>query len=127
MMNKINIEHFKNLNSDCLRGIEFYKQELGILNTRLEEIAKGNTSREAAEGIEHFQNQFIIHRNQLDELRHSLNANEHEISVQLQKSNVFVDAPTATEHQILFDHYRTEEKIFNDLRHEFNQFAAKWM
>ena len=126
-MNKINIEHFKNLNSDCLRGIEFYKQELGILNTRLEEIAKGNTSREAAEGIEHFQNQFIIHRNQLDELRHSLNANEHEISRQLQKSTVFVDATTANEHQILFDHYRTEEKIFNDLRHEFNQFAAKWM
>ena len=126
-MNKINIEHFKNLNSDCLRGIEFYKQELGILNTRLEEIAKGNTSREAAEGIEHFQNQFIIHRNQLDKLRHSLNANEHEISLQLQKSTVFVNATTATEHQILFDHYRTEEKIFNDLRREFNQFAAKWM
>ena len=126
-MNKINIEHFKNLNSDCLRGIEFYKQELGILNTRLEEIAGGNTSRDIAQGIEHFQNQFIIHREQLDELRHRLNANEHAMSVQLQKSPVFVDESMATEHQILFDHYRTEEKLFNEMRHEFNQFAAKWM
>ena len=78
-MRKINIEHFKNLNSDCLRGIEFYGQELNILQERLDEIAKGNTGKEASEGIEHFQNQFIIHREQMDVLRHLLHENDQNI------------------------------------------------
>ena len=36
---------------------------------RLEEIASGNTGREVAEGIEHFQNQFLIHIHDMDDLK----------------------------------------------------------
>lgn len=126
-MSQINIKHFKNLNSDCLRGLEFYTQELGILQERLEEIARDNTGKEASEGIEHFQNQFIIHREKIDELKHLLHVNDKNIEADLLKTEVFVDESIADTHRNLYQGYLTEEKIFNELRHEFNRFAAKWM
>jgi hypothetical protein len=126
-MSQINIQHFNNLNSECLRGLEFYQQELGILQERLDEIGQNNTGLEASEGIEHFQNQFIIHRECIDELKHGLHVNDAVMESELLKTGVFVDEYTGEDHQELYEEYLTEEKIFNGLRHEFNRFAAKWM
>lgn len=126
-MNQINIKHIAHLGNECLRGIEFYKQELGFLNERLEDVARGNTGKETAIGIEHFQNQFIIHRNYLDELGHLFHGNNKHIEQQLLKTTIFVEAGTGLEHLHLYDQYLNEEKIFNELRQEFNRFAAKWL
>ncbi len=126
-MSQINIKHIKNLNNDCLRGIEFYKQELGILQERLEEIAADNTAMEVREKVEHFQNQFLIHGNYLDELKHYIHANDKSIEHELLRTEVFVSESIAAEHKRIHEQYLNEEKIFNDLRHEFNRFAAEWM
>lgn len=126
-MTKINIKHIKNLNNDCLRGLVFYQQELGILKERLEEIAADNTGKIVSEKVEHFQNQFMIHNYYLDELKHLIHHNDKEIELQLLKTVVFVDEDIADKHDQLVEKYQTEEKIFNDLRHEFNRFAAEWM
>ena len=126
-MTKINIKHIKNLNNDCLRGLAFYRQELGILKERLEEIAADNTGKVVAEKVEHFQNQFMIHSYYLDELKQLIHGNDKAIESELLKTSMFVDEDIADKHDQLVDKYRTEEKIFNDLRHEFNRFAAEWM
>ena len=126
-MEQININHIANLNSDFLRGIEFYKQELNILQKPLEEIAADNTGKEIAQQIEHFQNQFLIHSNYLDEIKHRIKADIKSMEQQLHKTHVFVTEGTAVEFDNVNDQYITEEKIFNELRHEFNRFAAKWM
>jgi hypothetical protein len=126
-MTQINIKHIANLNNDCLRGLEFYKQELGILQERLDEIAAANTGKEVMEQVEHFQNQFIIHKNAIEEIAHDVNCNNESIEKQLLKTEVFVSVETATAHQNIHEQYQTEEKIFNELRHEFNRFAAKWL
>ncbi|CAN5519047.1 hypothetical protein BH09BAC6_BH09BAC6_31970 [soil metagenome] len=126
-MSKINIKHIKHLNNEYLRGLDFYLQELGFLQERLEEVAKGNTGAEASEGIEHFQNQLIIHRDYIEELRHLIHANNKRMEEQLQQTWVFVDEKTADEHQALNEQYLIEEKMFNEMRHEFNRFAAKWL
>jgi hypothetical protein len=126
-MSQINIKHFANLNNECLRGLEFYQHELGFMEKRLEEVAKDNTGKEVLEGIEHFQNNFIIHSNYIGELKHLLHINDKTMERQLIGTGVFVTEDTANEHQELYQDYLTEEKLFNDLRHEFNRFAAKWM
>lgn len=126
-MTQINIKHIANLNDDCLRGIEFYKQELKILKGRLEEIAADNTGKEVSEQVEHFQNQFLIHSNYLDEIKHRIKTDIKSIELQLHKTHVFVNEDTAIEYDNVLEQYLTEEKIFNDMRHEFNRFAAKWM
>ncbi len=127
IMSQINIKHIANLNNECLRGLEFYQHELGFMNERLEEITKDNTGKEAREGIEHFQNNFIIHRDHIAELKHLVHVNDKAIEKQLLNTGVFVTEDTANEHQEIYDRYLTEERLFNDLRHEFNRFSAKWM
>ena len=48
--------------NEWLRKLEFYKEDLDILEKRLLEVSDKNTSTEARAGIEHFQNQFMIQR-----------------------------------------------------------------
>ncbi len=126
-MSQINIKHIANLNNDCLRGIEFYKQEMGILQGRLEEVASKNSGKEVAQQVDHFQNQFLIHQSYFDELKHLIHQNDKKIEAEVLKNGVFISEDTAVEHENIQGQYATEEKIFNDLRYEFNRFAAKWM
>lgn len=126
-MSQINIKHITNLNSESLRGLSFYEHELGVLLERLDEIAGDNTGKDVSEKVEHFQNQLIIHNEVIDELKHLIHANNKGMELQLHHTDVFVDLGTADEHRQLNEKYLTEEKMLNDLRHEFNRFAAEWM
>ena len=126
-MSNINIKHIKNLHNDWLRGLEFYKQEIEILQNRLDEITADNTGKEASEEIENFQNQLIIHRHAIDELIHLVHTNSNAIGTQLIKNDAFVDLNIAIEHDKLNEQYLTEERMFNEMRQRFNRFAARWM
>jgi hypothetical protein len=126
-MKEINIKHISNLHSDALRGLDFYKQEIGILKKRLEEIAADNTGHEVAERIEHFQNQFLIQINNIDDLKHRINENIKTIENQVKNSAGFLDQKSADENAGLYDQYLSEEKFINEIRQDFNRFASKWM
>lgn len=126
-MKEINIKHISNLHSDALRGLDFYKQEIDILKKRLEEIAADNTGHEVAERIEHFQNQFLIQINNIDDLKHRINENIKTIENQVKNSAGFLDQKSADENAGLYDQYLSEEKFINEIRQDFNRFASKWM
>lgn len=126
-MKEINIKHVSNLHSDAIRGLEFYEQELVILQKRLEEIAKANTGHEVSVEIEHFQNQLLIQNNNIDELKHKIRENLKNIENQVQHSSGFVDQDSMNVNADLYDQYLTLEKIINEIRQEFNRFASKWM
>jgi hypothetical protein len=126
-MKEANIKHFANLHVNTLSSLTFYEQEIDILKKRLQEIASKNTGHEVSEGIEHFQNQFIIHKEKIDELKHAFHSNLHGIEVQLFETTAFADEDLLEINEQLFDQYLTEEKLLNELRHEFLRFAAKWM
>ncbi|MBB6502819.1 hypothetical protein [Pedobacter cryoconitis] len=125
-MKTISIKHITDLHSDSLRGLDFYAQELDILQGRLQEILADNTGEEVAEQVEHFQNQFIIQRHAIEELRGEILENNSMITEQVMESGG-VEKKTIAENNNLHGDYLTEEKIINDLRHEFYRFASKWM
>ncbi len=127
MMKQINIEHVGNLHTEWFRGLDFYGLELNFMQERLDEVASGNTGREASERIDYFQNEIIIHRNFIDELRHYIHENVKKMGNELLKTKVFVDENVAAEHEKLHEQYLTEEKMIKDLRQEFNRFAAEWL
>lgn len=127
MKNHVNLKYIKNLNNEGLRGIEFYRQELDILQERLQEVAADNSADEVQKQVEHFQNQFLIHGNFLKELEHDIHVNDQDIEAELSLNDNTVSAAVAAEHSRIKERYVQEEKIFNDLRHEFNRFAADWM
>lgn len=127
MKNHVNIKHIKNLNNDSLRGIAFYKQELSILQERLQEVAGDNSAKEVQEKVEHFQNQFLIHGNHLDILKHDIHVNDEDIEADIMITGNQVSQSVAKEHASIHERYLTEEKMLNELRKEFNRFAAQWM
>src|SRR6201984_3491948 len=55
---------------------KFYTDELKIYQKRLDEIASKNTSEDVRKQVEHFQNKFIIQKEQLDILNHEVTVHE---------------------------------------------------
>lgn len=108
-------------------NLVFYKEEIAVFSRRLEELATKNNKAEVNVKIEHFQNQFIIQRNTIDELIHRIHVCEDELETNIKKN------PVATEHKKVEFHADEQEQInmfeehFNKLRKEFYVFAAQWM
>jgi enoyl-[acyl-carrier-protein] reductase (NADH) len=126
-MKQLSIKHITNLHSDSLRGLDFYAQELVILQERLEEILADNTNKEVAEQVEHFQNEFIIHQKAIDDLKSSIHENNTNIKDQISEFDGSIEKITLSDNHNLHEDYLTEERLFNELRHEFYRFASKWM
>jgi hypothetical protein len=113
--------------SEWLMKLDFYTSEISVMRKRLEEIASKNTSKEILAQVEHFQNQFILQKETIDEIRHSIKDHESYLEKRIDEN------PTASDHRSLNDHPKMREnvngfeKIFNELRHEFNLFLSKVM
>ena len=112
---------------EWLYKLSFYKEDLAIMQNRLDEIAKKNTSAELMAMVEQFQNQFSIQFEIIDLLKHDINQHESLI----QKS--ILGNPVGSDHRKLPGHAGFEEKInqfeksFADLRQRLFTFLAKVM
>ncbi|MGB3008392.1 MAG: hypothetical protein WBC06_17890 [Chitinophagaceae bacterium] len=119
-----------NLDSDLNlweKGLEFYRDELSLLGNRLIEVSSRNTKQEAFEGIEHFQNQFMIQRKNIQDIKHEVKSYKNSISSDVYHHDGQVNTELIEEGKILKDKYESFERIMNGLRHEFNAFLSKWM
>lgn len=126
-MSYTSITKMQNLHDEAIRGLLFYKEELDILETRLAEVAQKNTSWEARQGIEHFQNQFIIQRNNIDELKHRINLHVQDMSKESSNHAGRIPEEQVKKEKELSTEYLGLEKIINEMRQEFNKYLSKWM
>ena len=126
--NTFHISRMNNEQNDWLRGLEFYKQELQIHTHRLSDVSGMYESKaELKPNVEHFQNQFIVQRNNIDQLAHDLGSFEKKVSHETQKMAEHISDTTLAEHDVLRNRYAALEKTINDLRHEHNSFLAKYI
>ena len=114
-------------NQDWLKRLDFYKEEIQILRERLEELTRKNTDAEFLKSVEHFQNQFLIQRNHIDELSHDIRLNEGKLVHEILHNPVAVDHRKVENHDMEADFMVYFEKNFATIRAAFNQMAAKWM
>ncbi len=121
------VAHIGHEHQDWLRALNFYKDELSILDNRLKEVAIKNTTLEATQGVEHFQNQFLIQRNNIDELSHRIREHSAKISREAEATAGHVEKVLVTEHQTLREDYLGLEQVLQELRHDFNRFLSKWL
>jgi NAD-dependent SIR2 family protein deacetylase len=119
--------HCGNEHSQWLKNISFYDDDLDTLEGRLIEIVKKNNSHEAMAGVEHFQNQFIVQRNNIDELRHSINVHSDKVAGEALVHGGKMQSLHVSEHESLREQYESFEKVIKELRHDFNIFLSKWM
>lgn len=114
-------------NQDWLKRLDFYKEEIVILKERLEEVTGKNNAPEFLKDVEHYQNQFIIQRNSIDELAHSIKVNENGLVKEVQANPVAVDHRKVENHESESNFIAYFEKNFAGLRVDYNKFLSKWM
>jgi preprotein translocase subunit SecA len=110
-----------------LKTIDFYRDEIRIMRSRLEEIVTKNNQQEVTVHVERYQNQLIIQSATLDQLSHDIRKHEQVITEMIKENPVASNhrrAPVHPEHE---EGMITFEKMFNDLRQEFIRFLAKVM
>ena len=121
------ITHVTSEYADWLRAIAFYKDEIKILKNRLSEVSQRYTNVDVKSDVEHFQNQFIVQRNNIDELGHSIKMNEKGLVKEVNSNPVAVDRRKVESHENESDFITYFEKNFAELRTDYNKFLSKWM
>ncbi len=117
--------HFEH--TTWLNALAFYKDEIGIFERRLEEIASRNTAAEVMAQLEHFQNQYIREREVIDELRHDIKAHENTLEQEAREHPVAIEHRYFTDHSSLRERMVTFEKLYRELKDEFHRWVAQWM
>ncbi|HXU26598.1 MAG TPA: hypothetical protein VN698_05140 [Bacteroidia bacterium] len=125
MKTTIYSQHYEH--TEWLNKLSFYVDEISVMQTRIDEIAQKNTAKEVKIKIEHFQNQFLIQKNNVDAIKHHIKQDEKLLQNNIMKNE------TAVDHRKIEDHAKEREDIegfetnFNNLRKEFNLFLSEWM
>lgn len=112
-------------NTEWIKKLDFYADEIKVMTNRISEIAAKNTAADVMGQVEHFQNQFIIQKNHIDELRHAVNDHETYIVNRIKENPVASDHRKLNDHPVLRDRMNAFEKIFSELRSELNKFLSK--
>jgi hypothetical protein len=104
---------------------KFFADELKIYQNRLDEIASKNTGDEISKKISHFQNQFIIQKEQLDILNHEVKVHEQSLAKFAQENPIAIEHRLFEDHSLMQDKLQTFKKIYSELKTEFTQFVAE--
>lgn len=113
--------------SEWMNKLAFYKDEIPVMQSRIEEISSKNTAKEVSMKIEHFQNQLLIKATTISRLVHHIQKEEKVLQADIANN------PTAADHRKVEDHseerqmVETFEQDFNAFRKELNLFLSEWM
>jgi len=110
-----------------LNKLEFFKDELKIFKNRLSEVTKQNTNHDVLAMVEHFQNQIIIQRNEIDTLRHNIKQYENSLEAKVKENIVAANHNADPEFDQHKESITTFEYLFNELRDDCVKFFSKVM
>ncbi|HEX2847815.1 MAG TPA: hypothetical protein VHN59_14800 [Chitinophagaceae bacterium] len=126
-MRYTDLQHTEAHHNEWLSSLGFYKEDLDILTTRLNEVAGKNTGEEAMKNVEHFENLLEIQRQNISKLEHRIRSNMHASAVEVKHHAGKVDETVAGEMKILEREMADFEKNISQLRKDFNLFLSEWM
>ncbi|OAB30413.1 hypothetical protein SAMN05444395_11080 [Flavobacterium fryxellicola] len=94
---------------------------------RINEVAEKNTSKELRSQCDHFHNQLVIQKEQIDLLNHDIRSHESYLEAAVRKNTVSIADEKCTDHKKHRESIEIFEKIFKHLREELIDFLSKWM
>lgn len=112
---------------EWLNKLDFYKDDLPVLRKRLEEVAAKNTASDVMKMVEHFQNQFIIQRNELDEFRHVIKEHENHLQAAINQNETAINRQSLSDHPEMRERMERYEKLFQEFRMDLLRFVSKYM
>jgi hypothetical protein len=125
MEQKKHVDDLHHLYTGWLKNLAFYKDELGTFSKRLEEVVKQNNKIEILAQVEHFQNQFIRQNELIDVMKHNYNQKELELVSNVKANPVASDRVIYQEPTDLKEEFETFERIYREMKVEFEGFLSK--
>ena len=117
--------HFEH--SLWLNELDFSKDELYIFTNRLAGVIERNNDNAFEAKAESFQNQLIVQKEVVDELRHSIKGHESELAHFAKEHPISIDHVYFTDHVGLRERMTRFTSLYADLKKEFMHFIAAWM
>jgi len=114
-------------NREWLNLIQFYRDEIKIMENRMAEIASNNTGKEVLSRLEHFQNQAIIQKAHLDDLQGEITRLEDNITDEVKKNQTASDHRRHESPEKIKNEMDTFQNLFYPLREEFKEYLIKVM
>jgi hypothetical protein len=110
-----------------LNELAFYKEEMVILQNRLDEVAERNTAKDMKAVQGQMQSKLIRQKEVLDILEHDITLHQQEL-VQFAKDHpIALDHVMFTDHTAMRDRMDTYKKIYADMKKDFQDFVAEWL
>lgn len=109
------------------RELLFWEDELKSLQKRLNELVMRWTDKEILAQLEHYQNQFIIQENVINELEDHINLHETNISEHLKKGEDVLDFQMVKKHIEFRNQMDTQRNLYSELKSNFFRFLSKYM
>ncbi len=121
------LDQYQNEAGMWLRTLDFIKQENNFLKNRLSAVVDNRSDKVFLAQAEHFQNQFIIKDEFIDELKHDVNEQVRQIKTYgLKNAELNGHAKSFSDTQDnLRDQMTYLEKDFTHLRNEFYAYLTK--
>jgi len=116
------LEQFHHENMTWVRSLDFFKQENNFLKNRLSEVVDVTSDKTFLAQAEHFQNQFIIKDEFVDELKHDVNEQEKILMEKYIKAGIGIDEHVIRRQKNIREQMEYLEKDFTNLRNEFNNY-----
>jgi len=122
---KTNIYDQHSEHTEWLKKLNFYADEMTIMQKRLEDISSKNSGEEVRKEIEHFQNQIIIQNRFVNDMKKTIKLDEKVIMANINQNPVASDHRKAEDHSEERTQIESFETNFAGLRKEFNLFLSK--
>lgn len=107
-----------------MKNLAFCKDELGTWQNRLDEVAAKNNNPEILRQVEQFQNQFIRQREVMDLLSHDLKLADAALAQNAAENPVASDRRLFDQPEGLQDQVATFEKLYGELKTDFEKFLS---
>ena len=106
----------------------FWEDELNTFDHRLEELVERYTGMELLKKLEHFQNEFNLHRKRINEMREDIEKHEERLAGQsLSGEGNALDVPMVKSHMAFREKIETQREMYAGLKKAFFRFLTEYM
>lgn len=109
------------------RELFFWEDELRSFNNRLSELVSRWTKKDVLSQLEHYQNQFAIHENTINELQDYINQHETNIAEHTKKGEDVLNQELVKNHIEFRNRMEIQRNLYNNLKKEFFRFLSEYM
>ncbi len=107
--------------------LKFWEEGIASFRKRLGEVVVRYTSNEVRASIEHFQNQFILHDEVIDQLKKEVKTHEKMVAQTAEEKPTAIDRVKFDDHTSLREKLDTQRSIYGELKSEYFSFLSKTM